>query len=134
MYAAGGGLAALVEPGDRTAYLSTGLISPEAVDQATRQLRASSEEQLAIGTATIVGRVGTSLALIVWLDPSVPSSAVCSDRVAKARDLLTRMLLARGAPPNPPSGSEPRRSTGWRSSSIRLPHDWKSGAQPDLAY
>jgi hypothetical protein len=123
MYAAGGGLAALVDLATGRLALSTGLVDPETVDYTARQLRESLEEQLAIGPATIVGRVGTTLALIVWLDPGVPSSAVCSDRVAKARDLLTRMLVARGAPPNPPSGSEP--SGAPAEVFDMLPPDWK---------
>ena len=106
------------------AQLSTGWVGADVVDQALRQHRASPEEQLAIGAATIVGRVGSTLALIVRLDASVPSSAVCSERVAKARDLLTRMLVARGAPPNPPGGSEP----GGAPAEVFavLPRDWKS--------
>jgi hypothetical protein len=120
-YAAATGTAALVDLNTGESALSIGeLIDPDSKRRAAQQLQDAHENVVAMGQTQIVGRVGVGFALIVRLDSGVPASAVCSDRVAKACVLLSRMLQPTAAPPGG-SDSDPSGGSGAPAEAYAMP-------------
>ena len=121
-YAAAGGIAALVDEVDGDVKLSVGGWTSDLQASSLIALRASGELVIATSKSTLVGRVGSGLALIVVMAPTVPVSSISTERVAKACELLARMTAHLSSPPNDSSGG----GSGAPAEAFDfLPPDWK---------